>query len=325
VQKKRGKNSLHRNPKELWHPDQWKGSSRTLKSTPTGALYIASGYRKHLIVRNSAQYSNRIQPKKRPIMKPVVGVFKARRTAERAAAELVPLGIAKDRISILTADVTSAELAQLPTQAAEQPGMGKAMGATVGGAIGLAAGGSLPAILGSLLLPGVGPVLAIGLAGGVLGAVAGAVAGGAMESSTTEGLPEDELYVYENALRQGRSVVVAVGDDETQAEAVRGAFEDAGAESIDRAREMWWVGLRDAEKENYQAQGGNFDEDERYFRCGFEAAQRSANRGKSYEDCRARLGDLYPGIHEREPFRRGYKRGRAYFEALRKSATTSKS
>ena len=117
--------------------------------------------------------------------------------------------------------------------------------------------------------------------------------------------------------------MVAIGDHETQAEAVRGALEDAGAESIDRAREMWWVGLRDAEKETYQAQGGDFDEDERYFRCGFEAAQHSANRGKSYEQCRARLGDLYPSTHEREPFRRGYKRGRAYFEALRKSAATS--
>jgi hypothetical protein len=181
--------------------------------------------------------------------------------------------------------------------------------------------GSLPAIL---LVPGVGPVLAIGLAGGVLGAVAGGAAGGAMESSTTEGLPEDELFVYEDALRQGRSVVVAIEHDETQAEAVRGALEDAGAESIDRAREMWWVGLRDAEKETYQAQGGNFDGDERYFRCGFEAAQHSANRGKSYEQCRAGLGDLYPDAHKREPFRRGYKRGHAYFEALRKSAITSK-
>jgi hypothetical protein len=53
------------------------------------------------------------------------------------------------------------------------------------------------------------------------------------------------------------------------------------------------------------------------------ANHNSANRGKSYEDCHARLGDLYPGTHEHEPFRRGYKRGRAYFEALRKSATTS--
>jgi len=253
-------------------------------------------------------------------MKPVVGVFKSRPAAQRAAAKLVPLGIPKDRINILTPDVTPAELAELPTQAVEQPGMGKAMGATLGGAIGLAAAGSLPAILGGLLVPGVGPVLAIGLAGGVLGAVAG----GAMESSTTDGLPEDELFVYEDGLRQGHSVVVAIGDDDLQAEAIRGALEDAGAESIDRAREMSWVGLRDAEKETDQVHGGNFDEDERYFRCGFEAAQHSANRGKSFEQCRARLGDIYPGTNEREPFQRGYKRGRAYFEALRKNATTSK-
>ena len=216
-------------------------------------------------------------------------VPKTRSAAQSAAAKLVPLGIAKDKINILTPDVTQTELAQLPTQAAEQPGMGKAMGATVGGAIGLAAAGTLPAILGSPLVPGVGPILAIGLAGGVLGAVAGGVAGGAMESSTTEGLPEDELFVYEDALRQGHSAVIAIAANDQQAQAVRGALEEAGAESIDRAREMWWVGLRDTEKATYyHAHGRNFDEDERYFRCGFEAAQHSANRGKSYEECRAR-------------------------------------
>jgi hypothetical protein len=137
-----------------------------------------------------------------------------------------------------------------------------------------------------------------------------------MESSTTEGLPEDELFVYEDALRQGHSAVIAIAANDRQAQAFRGALEEAGAESIDRAREMWWVGLRDTEKDTYQAHGRNFDEDERCFRCGFEAAQHSANRGKSYEECRARLGDRYPGDHEREPFQRGYQRGRAYFEAL---------
>jgi hypothetical protein len=257
-------------------------------------------------------------------MKPVVGVFKSRSAAQRAAAMLAPLDISKDSVNILTPDVTQIELAQLPTQAAEQPGMGKAMGATVGGAIGLAAGGTLPVILGSLLIPGAGPVLAISLAGGVLGAVAGGAAGKAMEDSTTEGLPDDELFVYEDALRQGHSVVIALADDDQQTEAVRGAFEEAGAERIDRARDMWWVGLRDAEKATYEKGGGNFDEDERYFRCGFEAAQHSASRGKSYEACRARLGDQYPGAHEHEPFRRGYERGRAYFEVQRKRASTPK-
>jgi hypothetical protein len=150
----------------------------------------------------------------------------------------LPLGIPKDRISILTPDVTQTELAQLPTQGAEQPGMGKVMGATVGGAIGLAAGSTLTAILGSILVLGVGPVLAIGLAGGVLGAVAGGGVGGAVESYTTEGLPEDDLFVCEDALRQGRSAVIAIAANDPQAEAVRGALEDASAESIDRAREM---------------------------------------------------------------------------------------
>ena len=29
-----------------------------------------------------------------------------------------------------------------------------------------------------------------------------------MERSTTQGLPEDEIFVYEDALRKGRSVVI---------------------------------------------------------------------------------------------------------------------
>src|SRR6201988_3401375 len=120
-------------------------------------------------------------------MKPVVGVFQSRSAAEHAAAKLVPIGLSKDRVNILASDVTPMEPAQLPTQAADQPGMGKAIGAPVGGAIGLAATGSLPAVLGSLFVPGIGPVLAISLAGGILGAVAG---GAALESFTTEGLPE---------------------------------------------------------------------------------------------------------------------------------------
>jgi hypothetical protein len=177
--------------------------------------------------------------------------------------------------------------------------------------------------VGSLLTVGIGPVVAITLAGGVLGAVAGGGVGGALETKTTDGLPEDELFIYEDAIRQGHSAVVAMAANDEQAEAIRGALEYDGADSIDRAREMWWVGLRDAEKESYQSHGGNFDEDERYFRCGFEAAQHSGNRGKSYEECRARLGDRFPGAHEREPFRRGYQRGRAYFEALRKRANPS--
>jgi len=75
--------------------------------------------------------------------------------------------------------------------------------------------------------------------------------------------------------------------------------------------------VRNVEKEEYELNDRNFDEDERYFRCGFGAALHSENRDKSYEACHARLGERHPGMHHREPFRRGYERGRAYLEAIK--------
>lgn len=254
-------------------------------------------------------------------MKPVVGVFKSRAEATVGAADLRPLDIPKNRITILTPHATAEELAAVPTVAGEQAGMGKALGAAVGGAIGVAGGVGLVPMLASFLIPGVGQVLAIGVVGGVLlgaiGAVGGGAAGGAIESNVFEGLPEDEMFVYEDALRKGRSVVVVMADDD-EADAVRGALENAGAESIDRARDMWWVGLRDAEKEKYETTGAKFEDDERYFRCGFEAALHAKNRDRTYEQCHQVLGDLYPHLHESEPFKRGFERGREYLNTIRK-------
>src|SRR5580692_982579 len=246
-------------------------------------------------------------------MKSVVGVFKSRSDAEEGAAELVPLQIPRDRITILAPHASDQEIAAVPTVAGEQPGMGTAMGAA-GGA------GLVPMIV-SLLIPGVGPVVAIGVAGGVilgaLGAVGGGAVGGKLEGKVFEGLPEDELYVYEDALRKGRSVVVVMAEDD-EADAVRGALEHAGAESIDRAREMWWVGIRDAEKEKYKADGSNFEDDERYFRCGFEAAVLHKNRNRTYEEGHRELGDRYPRMHESGPFKRGFERGKEYLKTISK-------
>ena len=112
--------------------------------------------------------------------------------------------------------------AALPTTETEPSGMGTAMGGTVGGAIGVAGGASLGAAAASLLIPGVGPVIAGGLIGaallGVGGAVTGAAAGTAFEQGLADGIPHDELYLYEDALRKGRSVVIAFGDDDDQVE-----------------------------------------------------------------------------------------------------------
>jgi hypothetical protein len=248
-------------------------------------------------------------------MRVVVGVFKSRSDARAGSAKLAALGIKKDKIHVLTPEATEKELAAVPTMEAEQPGIIKALGAVVGGAVGF---GVVEALSASLI-PGVGPVLAIGLAGGtLLGALSGGTAGGAIESKVFDGLPEGELFVYEDALRQGHTVVIASPEDETQAEAARGALEYAGAETIDRAHEKWWLGMRDVEKEKYEFNGWNFAEDERYFRAGFEAALHSKNRDKSYEEFRPELlASLYSVTEEREAFRRGYDGGRAYRETLR--------
>src|SRR5262249_46314344 len=130
------------------------------------------------------------------------------------------------------------------------------------------------------------------------------------------GLPHDELYVYKDALRQGRSVVFVEPEDELHAEAVRQALLDAGAESIDAAREQWWIGLRSAEKESYAADGGDFGADETYYRKGFEAAQAPAAHGKSYEEALDFLTrhNQIAAIHP--AFRRGYERGRTYRDSI---------
>src|ERR1700729_2870039 len=98
-------------------------------------------------------------------MKAIVGVFKSRADAEVGVAELQPLDIPKDRITILAPHATEQDIAAVPTVAGEQPGMGKAMGAAVGGAIGVAGGVGLVPLIATALIPGVGPVLAIGVAG----------------------------------------------------------------------------------------------------------------------------------------------------------------
>ena len=130
--------------------------------------------------------------------------------------------------------------------------MGKALGGVIGGAMGLAAG----AAVASLLLPGVGAVIAIGLGAGTLGlggAVAGAAGGGALEELLTRGLPKDEIFLYEEALRQGRTVIVVTSEDDDLLTQSRQLMERNGAESLDAAREKWWIGLRDTHAADYDA------------------------------------------------------------------------
>jgi outer membrane lipoprotein SlyB len=259
-------------------------------------------------------------------MKTVVGILSSQSDAEGTVARLHQVGIDEKYISLLTPDTSQKKVDQVPTTETEQPGMGAAMGGVVGGALGAAGGMGLGAAIASFLVPGVGAVLAIGLGGAALlgagGAVGGAVAGEALEESMARGLPVDELFVYEDALRQGRSVVIVFAEDDDQAAKAREVFEAAGAESVDAAKENWWVGLR--ENENVAADVDS--KQQTSYRLGFESALNPAIRGKDYTQAVSSLSTLRPDEYAGDAFRRGYERGHTYYRDLlsRKRASTGK-
>jgi hypothetical protein len=250
-------------------------------------------------------------------MDAVAGVFASRLEGERAVEGLLDIGFARDRITMLTPHASEAEIHSVPTTEAESPGIGRAIGAVAGGAAGAATG--IQAALLTSLVPGVGPVLVLGAIGALLLGIGGAAVGATLESKLREGLPKDEVYVYEDALRRGRTVVIALPESEEEAERTRSIMVGLGAESIDAAREQWWLGLRDAEAAAYSAAGGDFTRDEASYRRGFEAACRLAGGGATYADVVVLLRARHPEVFEDEAFRQGFARGRAHIRAREES------
>jgi hypothetical protein len=194
-------------------------------------------------------------------MKTVAAVFTSRAAAQQAAQNLSGVGIPTEHISVLSPDGIDQQAEKVPVTPAEQPGMGGAFGGVVGGAVGIAGGVQLGTAAASIAIPGVGPVIAIGLFGaaimGATGVMAGMQIGKKLDDSLSEGLPEDELYVYKDALRRGHSVVIALAEDDWQAREARRACAQAGAESVDQARQDVWLGLRDVRAEKYDDPEGH--------------------------------------------------------------------
>jgi hypothetical protein len=120
-------------------------------------------------------------------------------------------------------------------------------------------------------------------------------------ANTLHGGPRHGDFAEELAL-DGELAAVLLDDEAAKADAV---LANADAESIDAAREEWWIGLRSAEKENYRALGGNFDNAERDYRRGFEVALRHSNGTASADRVAS------------EAYQRGYDRGTAYHQQHR--------
>jgi hypothetical protein len=255
-------------------------------------------------------------------MRAVVGVFSSQTEAERAVDTLQSAGIPADRITLLVPGDIRTEMEAVPIDASESPGMGKAMGAVVGAAGGLSTGAVVAA-----LIAGVGPVSALGVLGAAIltaaGGSAGAAVGQSLEDRMTEGVPEDEIFVYEDALRKGRTVVIVLAEEEKTAARCRELLTTEGAESVDAARQQWWIGLRSAEQEHYSTSGRKFSEDENFYRLGFEAALHARTRCMEFDQASAemesRLEDVqkeYGGVDVAEAFTRGYRRGREYYQRI---------
>ena len=240
-------------------------------------------------------------------MKSVAGIFPSHDAAERAVRRLASLGIPQDRLTLLTPGIDVRRLASVPVDEGEAPGTGAAIGAVTGVATGAGVGLPIGAAV-SVVVPGIGPIIAFGLLGAALFGAGGAAIGNALENTLTQGVPRDDLFVIEDALRGGQSVVIAFVDDEATALRAHSALADQGGLDFDIARDRWWSALPEAER-------GRFEPvEEHVYRCGFEAAQWCDDR----ENVRPLHGDLV----DQPAFQRGFERGYDYrhTRALRRSA-----
>src|SRR6476659_481528 len=151
-------------------------------------------------------------------MQAVTGVFKSQDQADNAVNQLRGLGITDKRIGVVRPGTAPERFeAGVPVTDTEEPGMGRAMGAAVGGAMGAAGGATAGLAVASLVIPGIGPLLAFGMVGaallGTVGAAAGSAVGNTVEEELGEGIPHEDVYLYEDSLRHGRSVLIAYEED----------------------------------------------------------------------------------------------------------------
>ena len=253
-------------------------------------------------------------------MEAVSGVFQSRKDAETVINELRRAGLPDNRIGLLTPGTDSdVRETGLPVTDTERPGMGRAMGAAVGGAMGAAGGATLGLAVATFAIPGVGPVIAFGMVGaallGVAGATAGAAVGDTIEEGLGEGVPHEDLYLYEDSLRHGHSIVIAYTETDDEADRAEEIFNHSGALDLDELRENWWNELRDGERAHYHHDGRDFDQDEASYRRGFQSALHPQRRGKAYTEVEQDLRTAHEGTELDTAFREGYERGQAHHQS----------
>jgi hypothetical protein len=225
-------------------------------------------------------------------MASVTGIFASAAEAETALQSLKAHGFEESQINILARGESSF------------PVHGKQAGAAVGAFLGLSA---------ATFVPGLGPVLGMGMiASGLIGTGLGAAVGAAVDRHT-HGVPNEDLYFYEEAVRNGQTVLIVDAHDETEETKAKNLLERGGGRSVQSLRREWWQGLRDEERAYLRHQGRELEPNEPDYRSGFEAALHPATRGRDYPQVVAYVEQCYPEPCKTEVFRIGYERGQDYF------------
>src|SRR4051812_34531065 len=149
-------------------------------------------------------------------MRSIVGIFASRALAEQAMSELPDVGVPQNSIIFMSGETGKGKLETVPTTDAESDGVRNALGAVVGGTVGAGAGMGVGAAVASMLVPGIGPIFAAGVGVGALLGLGGAVAGGALggesEKDLDTGVPKDDILLFRELLKRGRSVIIASTD-----------------------------------------------------------------------------------------------------------------
>jgi hypothetical protein len=236
--------------------------------------------------------------------------------ANGASKALHATGITAGHLMLLTPETGSTTL---HTVSPEHPAgaFDVKAGHVLGAATGFA-GGLLSSAVVMLVVPGVGPLLAVGtlVAGALVGATVGATVGGVVQDTFTMTLAPEDVFVYEEALRQGCSLLLVKPVDNKQRETVRALFERLKTEKVNDLREHWWRQQRQEEAAAYHGTGVEFAAHEVSYRRGFEAALDVRDRGKSYAEAAHVLAQRDPAMYQDEVFRNGFARGQVYYRAM---------
>ena len=176
-------------------------------------------------------------------MKTIVGLFDDMAHANKAASDLVNMGIARDDISTVAnneggnyAANSDSSSSGETTTTGSAIGTDAAMGAGIGGAAGAIIG------LTGLAIPGLGWIATAGwLTATLIGAGTGAVIGGLVGALTSVGVPEEDATLYNEGVRQG-GILVAVRAQDDQAYRVAEILSDNGAVNVDERAAQYRTG-----------------------------------------------------------------------------------